>query len=149
MQHPHQSPAESLAFLLFNTSLLLEITTHGIANADDLVRQPGPSKCNFSITLSNPIFYNLILQIQNFAEDIILHALKGRFLLGATHWTQFLSSLQPALPLLQCWSDKPTALGRSIITMLNPDVGSQMSLGSDEVWICLKFSWLFISPFTS
>lgn len=107
VQHPHQSPAESLAFLLFNTQLLLEITTHGIASADDL--------------------------IQNYAEDIMLHALKGRFLLGTAHWTQFLSSLEPVLPLLQCWSDKPTALGRSIITMLNPDVGSQMSLGSDEL----------------
>ena len=65
----------------------------------------------------------------------MLHALKGKFLLGSTYWTHFLSSLGPALPLLQCWAYKPSALGRAIITMLNPDVGSQMNLEADEVWI--------------
>lgn len=74
-----------------------------------------------------------ILKVKNCAEDMILHALKGRFLLGTAHWNQFLVALEPTLPLLQCWSDMPSALGRSIITMLNPDVGSQMSLGSAEV----------------
>lgn len=103
----HHSPAESLAFLLFNTPLLLEITTHGISCEDDLV--------------------------QSCAEDIMLHALKGKFVLGSGYWAQFLSSLEPVLPLLQCWSSKPSSLGRSIITMLNPDVGSQMSLGAAEL----------------
>lgn len=37
VQHTQQSPGETLAFLLFNTSLLLEIVTHGIASADDVV----------------------------------------------------------------------------------------------------------------
>ena len=38
VQHSQHNPAESLAFLLFNTPLLLEITNHGISNSDDLVR---------------------------------------------------------------------------------------------------------------
>lgn len=74
-----------------------------------------------------------MFQVQNCAEDIMLHAIKGKFLMGSTYWTQFLSSLGPALPVLQCWANKPSALGRAIITMLNPDVGCQMNLETAEV----------------
>nr|CAD7257485.1 unnamed protein product [Timema shepardi] len=68
---------------------------------------------------------------------------KGKFLMSDQMWRKFLENLIPALPLLLCYADKVSALGRSVSKMLDPDVSSSILLPTLTALkgnLCLLFS---------
>lgn len=67
------------------------------------------------------------------AENMIIYALKGKIHMGEENWAKFVESLSPALPLLQCFADSSTLLGKCIIDMFNPDISNNIFIPYIEV----------------
>ncbi|XP_021941770.1 rotatin isoform X2 [Zootermopsis nevadensis] len=92
---------------LCDTAVLIEIITHGAASLDK--------------------------KIQQYSEEILIHLLKGKFLLPEPAWRSFLERLIPALPLLQCYADKTTSLGRTVVKIFEPETSQSIYLPMAEV----------------
>ncbi|XP_069703739.1 rotatin isoform X2 [Periplaneta americana] len=92
---------------LYNSAVLKEIICHGASSLDKKIRQ--------------------------YAEEILIHLLKGKFLLSDSVWRQFLEQLIPELPLLQCYADKTTAFGRAVIKIFDPETSQSIHLPRIEV----------------
>ncbi|KAG8276486.1 hypothetical protein J6590_064648 [Homalodisca vitripennis] len=99
-------PCPRLGFLI-NTPVLVEITCHGVTNADNQVRQN--------------------------AEDILLLLLKCQMLVADDSWQRLVEQLTPVLPLLQCHASKGSPLGRAALHMLDPDMASSIGLSHLQV----------------
>ncbi|XP_063216459.1 rotatin isoform X3 [Bacillus rossius redtenbacheri] len=114
--HASFPQAANHAVQLFDTPLLVEVMCHGASS---------PNK-----------------EIQRYAEEMLIHLLKGKFLMSDQMWRKFVESLIPTFPLLLCYATKATALGRAITKMLDPDVSSTILLPDFVVFkgnLCLLF----------
>ncbi|PNF41931.1 hypothetical protein B7P43_G14779 [Cryptotermes secundus] len=116
VQQVPRTSADSLRQLdfLFDTAVLIEIISHGAASLEK--------------------------KIQLYSEEMLIHLLKGKFLLPEPIWRRFLECLIPALPLLQCYADQTTSLGRAIVKIFDPGTGHSIHLPSSEV----RKTWLDI-----
>ncbi|XP_033609717.1 rotatin, partial [Cryptotermes secundus] len=108
VQQVPRTSADSLRQLdfLFDTAVLIEIISHGAASLEK--------------------------KIQLYSEEMLIHLLKGKFLLPEPIWRRFLECLIPALPLLQCYADQTTSLGRAIVKIFDPGTGHSIHLPSSE-----------------
>lgn len=55
----------------------------------------------------------LIFQISSLASNILILLLKSNMTLHPNHWSYVLGHIIPALPIIQCVTDKETTLGIS------------------------------------
>lgn len=78
------------------------------------------------------------------ADDILLFLLEGKLQLTAPGWSKFLEVLIPVLPLLQCFANSTTSLGKSISKILDPDFSSNMKLPFVEVVVFFNCKQFFI-----
>ena len=72
-------------------------------------------------------------QIQQYSDEILIHLLKSKFILTEPAWQQFLECVIPALPLLQCYADQTTSLGRAIVKIFDPETSQSIHLPRAEV----------------
>ena len=88
-----------------------------------------------SKTVGRMILINFLffMQIKQYAEEILIHLLKGKFLFNEAVWRQFLESVIPALPLLQCHADQTTPLGRAVVKIFDPETSQSIHLPIKEV----------------
>lgn len=98
--------SSQIQFLL-RSEILLEILNHGVLSEDKFI-----GEC---------------------AEDIVIHLLKCKILVPSELWNTFVEALIPNICLLVCHANKRTGLGRTIVNILDPDVGLKMGIPNDEV----------------
>ncbi|PSN54415.1 hypothetical protein C0J52_10976 [Blattella germanica] len=75
---------------------------------------------------------DVLIEIKQYAEEILIHLLKGKFLLPQKAWQLFLECLIPALPLLQCYADQTTPLGRAVVNIFDPESSQAIQLPQKE-----------------
>ncbi|CAH1122246.1 unnamed protein product [Ceutorhynchus assimilis] len=81
-----------------------------------------------SAVLTEIAVFGLInVQVQKYAEEILLYILKCKMIVSDLTWSKCLQALIPSLPLIICYSANATTLGRTIVNFVDPD--SARSLG--------------------
>lgn len=73
-------------------------------------------------------FLRIFSQISNFAVNIVVTLLLGRLSMPSQAWQNFIYSITPVLPQLQCFASMDKALGRALATISD---SSNALLGSD------------------
>ncbi|XP_017780002.1 PREDICTED: rotatin [Nicrophorus vespilloides] len=99
------APGSQILFLL-RPKVLLEIITHGIVD--------------------------LIPEVQNYAEDILLHIIKSKILVSDDIWQRTVEALVPNIPILLCHANKSN-LGRTIMNLLDPDRSRNLNIPLCEI----------------
>lgn len=62
-----------------------------------------------------------------------MHLIKGKLLMSSDIWEIFTDAMIPVLPLLQCYADKNSMLGKMVVGMLTPQAGQDVIISIDEV----------------
>lgn len=111
------APGSQVQFLL-RPEVFLEIVVHGLTSDNK--------------------------DIQECSEDIIVHILKCRILVSETIWNLVVVALISACPMLICYANKQTTLGRSIMNVFDPDVAQSLLIPQTEVSISKVMAWLYL-----
>ncbi|KAJ8927426.1 hypothetical protein NQ314_020096, partial [Rhamnusium bicolor] len=65
---------------------------------------------------------NKNFEIQRYAEDILIYILKCKVLVCESVWNKIIEALIPSLPIIACHTNKSSPLGKSIMTLMDPDM---------------------------
>ncbi|KAK7790266.1 hypothetical protein R5R35_012635 [Gryllus longicercus] len=106
-QHNPSAWGPSHLSFLFQVNVLTEIICHGVASDDE--------------------------KISKYSSDILIHFLKAKMLMPVSLWQTFIEQLIATMPLLECYADKSTNLGRTIVEMLNPKTAESICIPKVEV----------------
>ncbi|KAI4460708.1 rotatin [Holotrichia oblita] len=110
------APGSQILFLL-QSSILSEITLNGLSSRD--------------------------VEIQKLSEDILIHILKCKILVSEDIWNSVIQAIISTLPALLCYVDHLSPIGRTLLSLLDPDVAQTMGLTTLEILrgnSCLLFS---------
>lgn len=72
--------------------------------------------------------------MQTSAEAILVYIIKCKILVSDKIWQKCIEAIIPALPILLCYADKETPIGRTVSGILDPDVGKSLFLTKLEVF---------------
>lgn len=117
------APGSQILFLLQST-ILSEIALHGLSSTDVEVFPNYIVKIEIIIKL---------LQIQKLSEDILIHILKCKILVSEDVWNNVIQAIISTLPALLCYVDQISPIGRTLLSLLDPDVAQTMGLTTLEV----------------
>ncbi|KAL1501895.1 hypothetical protein ABEB36_007134 [Hypothenemus hampei] len=67
-------------------------------------------------------------KLRLYAEEILLYILKSKFILGDSLWRIFLEALLPTMPILMCWANNTTSLGRCLVNLADPDTAASLEI---------------------
>ncbi|RZC42072.1 rotatin [Asbolus verrucosus] len=72
-------------------------------------------------------------QVRNYSEDILLHIIKCKILVSEEIWNKVVETLIVSLPILLCYANQNSSLGRSLFDMIDPDTAKTLFLPKNEV----------------
>lgn len=88
------------------------------------------------------MFNGETLQIKTYAEEILLYILKSKVIVKEQIWNICIEALIPVLPVIMCHSDNSTALGRTVVNIIDPDTSKAMLI-PDIVMLKCNIELLF------
>ncbi|XP_074031734.1 rotatin homolog anastral spindle 3 isoform X2 [Leptinotarsa decemlineata] len=61
------------------------------------------------------------IEIKRYAEDMIIYILKCKILVCEAIWNKVIQTLIPSLPIIACHASKNSALGKTVMNLMDPD----------------------------
>lgn len=117
------APGSHITFIL-NSEILTEIATNGLTSDNSKV--PIYKTTVFGVT-------SYFFQVQTSAEAILVYILKCKILVSDEQWQKCMEALIPAFPILLCYTDRATPLGRTLLGIFDPEVGKSLLLTNLDV----------------